>query len=276
MVRDAVIALGFVWGHPSNRGKRVRVAARAIGFQVRGRVFGKPTRVPCGERSSLELLPSFGASGLVYANPLEAPEIAVWRATLRPGDLFIDVGAHVGSYTVWAAELGARVIAVEPDPGAAAALRRNVEINGFDVEILEAAVSDRAGEAGFTVGGGVLNHLVTEGDAGRVVRTLTLDALIGDRVVAGLKIDVEGAEGLALRGAERALRERRIRLLQLEWNPQASVNFGTERSEIAELLEGSGYELCRPDRAGRLIPIEHHAPGPDVFARLTRGNGEVA
>ena len=53
-----------------------------------------------------------GASKVVYANPPDHPEMIVWRRVLRPGDLFLDVGANVGSYTIWAGELGADVIAL--------------------------------------------------------------------------------------------------------------------------------------------------------------------
>ena len=38
----------------------------------------------------------------------------VWQQALRPGDLFVDVGANIGSYAIWAADLGADVIALEP------------------------------------------------------------------------------------------------------------------------------------------------------------------
>ena len=54
-----------------------------------------------------------------------------WRRVLRPGDLFLDVGANVGSYTIWAGELGADVIALEPAPDTYALLLENIDLNGY-------------------------------------------------------------------------------------------------------------------------------------------------
>lgn len=266
-IADAVVVVRYIWDHPSNRGKRLRVLARVLAFHIRGRVFRKPSIVPCGARSRIEVRPGIGVSGLVYANPPEFPEIAVWRNHLRAGDLFVDVGANVGSYSIWAAEAGARIIAFEPDPGAFALLAKNMALNGLDADLRQAAVTDRTGTATFSIGLGVLNHVMTDGE-GREVPTVTLDDVLGDRVAAGVKVDVEGAEALVVAGAARALSQRRIGLLQLEWNPQAEANFGGSREDLAATLAGYGYELCRPDADGVLHPIEQVGVGWDVFARV--------
>ncbi|MFP5225542.1 MAG: FkbM family methyltransferase [Actinomycetota bacterium] len=267
---DALDVIHFVWTHPSNRGRRVRTLLRAFLVQFRGRALGRPTVVPWGQRSRLEIWPERGSSGLAYANPPEWAEFAVWTKVLRRGDLFIDVGANVGAYTIWALELGALVIAIEPNPQAAAQLRRNVDLNLGEVEILQAAAADKGGTVRVTSDLGVLNHIIAEGsDEGIRVPSITLDELIGDRVVAGMKIDVEGAEALVIAGASRALAEKRIRLLQLEWNPQDHANFGAARTDLASSLRSMGYELLRPDDAGNLVPITHDGPGPDIFARPT-------
>ena len=50
----------------------------------------------------------------VYGNPPNYPEMVTWRQVLRPADLFVDVGANIGSYSIWAGEMGANVIALEP------------------------------------------------------------------------------------------------------------------------------------------------------------------
>lgn len=267
---DSLVVVRYIWSHPSNRGTRLRVLTRASLLHVRGRVFHKPTLVPCGRRSRIEIWPAEGASGLAYANPPEQGELRVWERTLAPGDLFIDVGANVGSYSIWALEAGATVIAIEPDAHAASRLRRNLEVNGFNAEVIEAAVSDRPGSAQVTVGLGVLNHIASTGEAAstREVPTVTLDDVIGERVVAGVKIDVEGAEGLVIAGAARALREKRIKLLQLEWNPSSDDNFGSSRETLAQTLKDAGYELLRPTADGNgLEPVAHEGPGWDLFAR---------
>ncbi len=81
-----------------------------------------------------------------------------------------------------------------------------------------------------------------------------------------MKVDVEGFEIDVLRGAARALAERRIGLIQIEWNQASLVAVGADRRPIAELLAGYGYRLFRPDAAGRLAPVSDLGFGADVFA----------
>jgi hypothetical protein len=81
-----------------------------------------------------------------------------------------------------------------------------------------------------------------------------------------MKVDVEGFEIDVLRGAAQALAQRRIGLIQVEWNQASRFAVGTDRRPVAELLAGYGYRLYRPDLTGRLIPVAHPQFGADVFA----------
>ena len=77
----------------------------------------------------------------------------VWRQTLRGGGLFLDVGANVGAYTIWAAECGAEVMALEPAADTFGLLLENVALNGYQVAAIQAAAGDRCGAARFTAAG---------------------------------------------------------------------------------------------------------------------------
>ena len=115
---------------------------RATGFQVRGRVLRKRTLARLGERSIIWAdLHRTSASRVVYANPPDYSEMLAWRNALRPGDLFIDVGANVGSYAIWAAELGAEVIALEPADDTFYLLEENVALNGYPIRAIRAAAA---------------------------------------------------------------------------------------------------------------------------------------
>jgi len=264
MLAEALEAARFIWNHPANTGKRARKLAEALMFQARGRLFGRPTIARIGTRSRISVHPGYGQAGLVYANPPEWLELAVWRRTWQPGDLFVDVGANVGAYTIWAIEAGCEVIAIEPNDWAVAQLKANLALNGETAEVIHAAVADRPGSVRMTTGLGVLNRILSEG--GQEVRAVTLDDVIGDRQ-AMVKVDVEGAEMLVVEGAVRALTDRRIKLMQLEWTG-ASEAFGVSREQIGARLRVLGYELMTPDEDGRLVPVEHEGPQqPDVFAR---------
>lgn len=265
IVADARNVARFVWTHPANEGRRTRTLVRAINFQVRGRVLRKRTLTRIGSRSRIWAeLHRTGASKAVYANPPDYPEMLVWRDNLRAGDLFIDVGANVGSYTIWAAELGAYVIALEPAIDTFALLEENVALNGYPVRTIRAAAGAIGGIARFTSGRDCVNRIDPQGSVEAEV--VTIDSIIGDRVVAGMKVDVEGFELDVLMGCKRALSQSRLRMIQLEWNTTSRQAAGTDRGPVAEFLAAHGYRLYRPRSDGALVPIVDASFGPDVFA----------
>jgi FkbM family methyltransferase len=266
IVRDAKNVVRFVWTHPANDGERVRALVRAARFQARARVGHRRTLAQLGRRSSVWAdLHRTGASKIVYANPPDHPEMLAWRRIIRPGDLFVDVGANIGSYAIWAGELGAEVIALEPADDTYALLLENVALNDYPIKTIQAAAGAACGAARFTSGRDSVNCMDPDGAVETSV--VTIDAVIGDRTVAGMKVDVEGFEIDVLRGCQRALAEHRIRLIQLEWNATSWEAVGTDRQPVADLLARYGYSLCRPDHCGVLMPLTDVSLGADVFAR---------
>ena len=189
----------------------------------------------------------------------------MWRSILSKGDLFLDIGANIGGYSIWAAELGADVIALEPAEDTFRILTDNIELNDYPITAIQAAAGATCGTANFTTGHDALNRLSPQGAA--EVKVVTIDSVIGDRVVSGMKIDVEGFEMDVLRGSQRALHERRIKMIQMEWNHECMRSLGTDRRPVAELMAAHGYSLYRPTRSGSLLPITDLGFGPDVFAR---------
>jgi FkbM family methyltransferase len=193
----------------------------------------------------------------------------VWRRLLDPGDVFVDVGANVGSYSIWAAELGAAVVALEPAEDTFELLLENISINDYQVTAIRASAGSACGVTRFTVGQDCVNRLDPRGSAGVPtvqVEMVTVDSIIGDRFVRGMKVDVEGFEIEVLRGCERALSEHRIGLIQLEWNATCEDALGTDRQPTADFLAKFGYKLYRPDHYGVLNSIDEIGYGPDVFA----------
>jgi FkbM family methyltransferase len=255
----------FVLTHPANEGERVRALLRSARFQARGRVLRRRTLARLGERSAIWAdLHRHAASKVVYANPPDHPEMLVWQRVLRPGDLFVDVGANVGSYAIWAGELGAEGVALEPAADTYALLVENVALNGYPITTIQAAAGAVAGTARFTSGRDTVNRLDQEGSVEATV--MTIDSIVGNRLVAGMKIDVEGFEIDVLRGCENALSEHRIRLIQLEWNATSKAAVGGDRQSVADLLDRYRYSLFRPDCTGVLRPLSDPSFGPDVFA----------
>lgn len=197
------------------------------------------------------------AREVCFTGRYEPQETAVLKAVLRPGDVFVDVGANWGYFTLLAAHrvgAGGRVVSLEPDPRLFPVLAENVARNGLaQVLPLQVAASDAEGSmrlAGFDEAGGNsgLSRLVP-GDgpvAGPVfdVPTRPLDALL-DELGLGrvdvLKMDIEGAEGLALRGLARLLAARGVSRLLLELHPAQLVRHGHSAAAVAALLSEAEY-----------------------------------
>lgn len=263
--------LTFIWTHPGNKGARMRALIRAARYQVRARVFHQRTLARLGDHSYVWVgLHRSAASKVVYGNPPDYSEMDVWRRVLRAGDLFIDVGANIGSYSIWASELGAEVIALEPADDTFVLLKENVELNNYKVKMIQAAAGSTCGTVRFTTGRDTVNQVDPQGAAEATM--LTIDSVVEDRIVTGMKIDVEGFEIDVLRGCERALAEHRIKMIQLEWNRTSIRAVGTDRQPVAELLGKYGYDLYRPDGTGTLVLIGDFGFGSDVFAQPSRAS----
>ena len=226
----AADVIRYVWRHPANSGQRTRALLRAVSFQAGGRVLGRRAIARLGERSRLWVdLHRTAAAMALYANPPDMPEMRAWRRALASGGLFIDVGANIGTYTIWAAELGAEVIALEPAADTFEILRREHRAERIPGDRAAGTPCRRpgCGTARFTAGLDAGNTLAASGRGPVQANMVTLDSLIGDRRVGfGLKVDVEGFEIDVLRGCARALAGRRIGLIQLEWNQMSRLAVG--------------------------------------------------
>jgi FkbM family methyltransferase len=171
----------------------------------------------------------------------EGEQTRLFEQHVRPGATVLDVGAHVGYYTVLSAVLAGpsgRVHAFEPNPKNAEFLRRHVRINRLGtVRVEQAAVSDHEGTARFDFGtGSGTGHLA---DAGALeVRMLRLDDYCAQHALApaAIKIDVEGAEMAVLAGAFDTLARHHPTIFLSTHGPEvhaASLDF----------LRGMGYQL---------------------------------
>jgi FkbM family methyltransferase len=261
--------------HPLNRGRRIRAALGFLAFAIRSRG-GHLVEVPAGFSS--RLLAGVHETNSRRAAVARLPDLEsmkVWLERLGPRDLFIDVGANIGMYTVIVGETGADIVACEPVSSLAHRVRENVALNGRTADVVVAAVSAEPGEMAMTTSLDSYNHLSfgEEESTTEIVPVTTLDEVLGDRTADGVKIDVQGAERLVLEGASTALSEQRIRVLQIEWNQWSRHLLGEPRSATADLLRRHGYELYRADSTGMLFPAAgDEAEGArDMFAMPARG-----
>jgi FkbM family methyltransferase len=197
----------------------------------------------------VDLLPGDIISGHIAFTGEYEPDLSRRITALaRDGGLFVDVGANMGYFSLlWAAaRVDNRVVAFEASPRVYARLARNVATNGIAerVETVPKAALDRAGEITFDTGAAEQTGwggLAAAGAAGIVVPAVRLDDVLGDRAVAVLKIDVEGADILVLQGCAGLLAERRIGTVFFENNPTRMRALGLAEDAAAALLAKHGY-----------------------------------
>jgi FkbM family methyltransferase len=182
----------------------------------------------------------------------EADVMKLLARFVQPGSLFVDVGANVGYHAVFAAQLGAHVIAVEPVPWTLELLRANVWRHGADVEIVEAAASDGPGTVRIALDPAHRSGAQIGAD-GLEVRAASLDELVPEGAVDVLKVDVEGAEPLVLRGAAAILDRSPVLLAVVEFRDELHVG-GETPEEVLAFYESLGFELCLLRRNGELEP----------------------
>jgi len=182
-------------------------------------------------------------------------EARILKSCLREGDTFLDVGANHGSYSLIAAPLvgpSGRVAAFEPQPRLAALLRRSFAANHFShATVDELACAAEEGEASFYVpadnsGSAGLYERFSATSAHRriTVRTRRLDDALDGASLPGrvfMKLDVEGSELAALRGAGQLLRARHPTLL-FELNPESAAAAGGGVDDLLAFLSALGYD----------------------------------
>jgi FkbM family methyltransferase len=244
--------VSFIAAHPLNSGQRLKAIRRFAWWQISTRLGSRQRIVPFVNGSRLVVSRGqTGATGNIYTGLHELNEMAFVLHSLRPTDLFVDVGANVGSYTVLAAAaVGARCISFEPDPAAYAALIENLNINGITsrVEASPVAVGATSGQVAFTRGRDTLGHVLQGASlysAGRV-RLIVLDDVLDGRVPALMKIDVEGFEGEVLRGAGRTLTQPGLLAVIMETNG-SGARYGSDDERLHETMISAGFSACSYD-----------------------------
>ena len=233
----------FIANHPLTRDAPLSAWARFVSWQVRSRMH-QEVIVPWIGRQRLAVRRGMtGATGNVYAGLHEFADMMLLLHLLRENDLFLDIGANVGSYTVLASGVcRATTWAFEPDPETIRSLRRNIDLNGLAgrVVVHEMALGDTDGEVHFTRGLDTMNRVAMGGEANvRAVAVRRLDTLVGAAEPLMIKMDVEGYEHSVVHGGLGLLARDCLKLIELE----------TVTAEIEASLVQHGFQRAYYDRS---------------------------
>lgn len=205
---------------------------------LQGRLKGKKWIVGAGEHG-------------YWLGSYEINKRMAFEREIPAGAVVYDVGANAGYFSLLAAVLvgsEGRVYAFEPLPRNVEFLNKHIQLNRLDnIAVIEAAVSDRSGEAAFDLGASTaMGHLADTGEI--AVRMVSLDEMLQAGELEPpdyVKVDVEGAEYDVLRGARDLLRQYHP-ILFLDTHQREA-----HRPTIA-LLKELGYEFSILD--GKPLP----------------------
>jgi FkbM family methyltransferase len=243
--------LRFIVNHPLNADDRAGAVKRYLRWQLAARLAREPIIVDFVDGAKLVVSPGqTGATGNVYVGLHELDEMAFVLHALRADDLFVDVGANVGAYTVLAAAaVGATCVSFEPGAAACAALMRNIRENHVDgrTQLIQAAVGASEGTVAFTSRLDTVNHVLSEDSdesGATLVPMTTLDAALEGRHPALIKIDVEGFESQVVRGAARTLQNDTVLAVIMETN-DSGRNFGFDPHDLHDTMIRYGFTACR-------------------------------
>jgi FkbM family methyltransferase len=266
--RHALSALGNAFRSPGSRIFGIRFALDYLRFAVHcARSWGSTGRGRV-RIMGLDIAYPNQSHALFLVHEVFVQAVYAFRSA-SPAPFIIDCGANIGFTTLFFTRLfpGARIIAVEPEPGTAAWLRTNVERNAPEgVRIVEAAVAGQEGTvtlfAPETDPGSMTSSTREEwtAGAGTQVRAIRLSTLI-DGPVDFLKLDVEGAEYEVVRELVATGAIARVRQTTIEYHPLASEPDGAET--LAKLLAGAGMEVSvAPGEPGQPGIIHGRRPAP--------------
>ncbi len=241
-----------VWQHPANRGRRFAAVLNFLGWQASKRLLRRP-RVIDFHGKKLKCYPnSTSTSAALYYNGLaDYWEMKFLLAYLRPGDNFLDVGANAGVYSILAASCigdSGSIDAFEPMENMARRVEEQAVLNQLrNVKVHRLAAGQGQGtvEFGFSASDAMMHirHQMDPPSDGIKVRVIPLDDFQPDKRYAMAKMDIEGAEPLALKGSSRRLHRSDPPVWLLEMAGYSN-NYGMTTAELVALLRGEGYDCA--------------------------------
>jgi FkbM family methyltransferase len=216
------------------------------------------------------------ADQLVYYDAVEPGVFRTMLGRLRPGDVFVDIGANIGYYTLWASQIvgpTGRVLSFEPQPDIFARMSANVRMNGLtNVTPHGFALGEQLGELTLYIPDNSLGfgHASMSPQDWQNPTSVRVPVKRLDDVLSGcpridlIKIDAEGAELSILKGARRTIAAHQPTVVA-ELNPGTATYFGYHPLELVDLLLDyhPGYQF---------LHITPHAARAVTASEMRRNN----
>jgi FkbM family methyltransferase len=225
--------------------------------------------------AKLRLLPQGSIAFAAWSNyQVETAELGFLLRHLRSGDVFCDVGANIGLFSMIGASVSdshsgtPKIFAFEPTPATYRTLNGNIALNHFTcIETVNTAIGEKAGIATLflndTWKDGMNALAKPQRDDSNVVSevevpVVALDMFLQNRGITRidfLKIDVEGAELAVLKGARRLLESSPECIVMFECYVPNAAAFGYHPEEIMKFFAEIGFHIMLFDESGQLVPL---------------------
>jgi len=246
--------LNSIWSHPFNEGKRINAFIRFFKWQFFSRFIKWDVIYPV--TSNTRMLARRGMTGItgcIYSGLLEFEEMFFVLHSLNTDDVFVDIGANVGIFTILAAgEKGANVISIEPIKNTYDILQENVKLNKLEskIQTLNIGISDSKGILNFVSEHGTINHVVSDlekkDSKTESVFVDSLDNICEKKIPLILKIDVEGFETNVINGAKKIIENNILKAIIIELNGLGK-RYGFDEMKIHDYLINQGFNCYNYD-----------------------------
>jgi FkbM family methyltransferase len=268
--------LGFIANHPMNKNHKAAAILRFFQWQIGSRVLQKS--VVHEWLPGVRVILRRGDTGMtqnLYCGLHDFHDMAYLLHIMTPQDLFIDIGANVGSYTVLAcAAKGSRGYCFEPIPSTYKRLLDNLAINNLQSKVtaLNLGLSDQDNELRFTSGSDTVNHILAANESSAnsiAVPVRTLDSILATESPSMMKIDVEGYETKVLEGAGETLARPSMHSIIMELNGSGN-RYGFDEGKILEKMRDHGFMPYGYDpfrRELRALGGKNNSYGNTLFLR---------
>ncbi len=251
---------GFIFNHPLGKKHKLKALLRFFIWQLQS-----------GTSSAL-IIKSFippvkfyarkgltGITGNIYTGLHEFNDMGFLLHFLHPADVFFDVGANAGSYTLLASGVcKAKSYTLEPVPATFNILKSNIELNKLNdrVTLINSGAGASIGTLSFSSDEDTTNHvLAAEEAAGKNIITvpvITIDSLLKDACPVLMKIDVEGFETEVMKGMQATLELKELKAIIIELNG-SGVRYGYNELDVHNLLLFNSFRPYKYDPFTRTL-----------------------
>jgi FkbM family methyltransferase len=269
--------LNYINIHPLSSKHRLLAFSKFFSWQISQFLYPRERKVKFTERTNLIVKKGMtGATGNIYLGLHEFNDMGFLLHFLRPNDIFFDIGANVGSYTVLASgHCKARTFCFEPIPSTFEALSKNIISNDIEnlVEAKNLGLGDSDSTLTFTKTMDTVNHVMynfeyTKKEDSIEVKVISADSLLEETDCPSLiKIDVEGFETSVLNGMNEILKNVKLKAIIIELNG-SGLRYGFDEMKIHQKLLNLSFKAYNYNPFTREIKLQNaHGDFNTIYIR---------